>query len=162
MRRVPQNDSMNVISNFIIKKSFDFSVFILEKIYQTPETQAKEKLLKSLPKGTLGNDIYLNLQSNNVRLIPKFENHDLKHTLLNYPMTPLGEIEMQAFLLGNRNYTFPTTMIFIFGFLLFPYRTKAFREAFKRGRNTIKISEWTIEEFCWYKTNVLLKIINSN
>ena len=70
--------------------------------------------------GTLGKDIANCLEKNNLRFVPNYESHDLKHVLLDFKMTPVDEIRMQAFMLGNGNYSIPGFAIFIFGALLLP------------------------------------------
>ncbi|HYE55154.1 MAG TPA: hypothetical protein VD996_09935 [Chitinophagaceae bacterium] len=54
-----------------------------------------------MPEGTLGKDIADCLQKHRLRLVPKFESHDLKHVVLNFQMTPADEIRMQAFMMGK-------------------------------------------------------------
>jgi hypothetical protein len=157
---------MNVplkISTYIIKNSFHLSVWTIEQFYDIAEYEQRARLLKTLPEGTLGRDIADCLERNNLRLVPKFESHDLKHILLDFKMTPVDEIRLQAFMLGNGNYSLASFAIFAFGVLLLPDLWTTFYRDFKNGRNTKPISHWTIEEYAHCKTSTLREcILNYN
>src|SRR3954466_9334517 len=101
----------------IIRKSFNLSVWTIEQFYDIAVYEQKSKQLQELPDGTLGKEIGNCLERNGLRLVPNYESHDLKHVLLDFKMTPVDEIRMQAFMLGNGNYSFPSFAIFIFGAL---------------------------------------------
>ncbi|KUJ61955.1 hypothetical protein AR687_10380 [Flavobacteriaceae bacterium CRH] len=103
--------------------------------------------LRKLKNGTLGKQIADCLDNNNWTLVPKYESHDLKHILLNYQMTAEDEIRMQAFMVGNGNYSIPSFAILLFGAILLPDLWLTFYSDFKKGRKSIAISEWTIEKY---------------
>jgi len=146
---------MNILqklSRQIIKKSFNFSVWTIEQFHDKNFYAAQVQNLRSFPIGTLGNDIAKCLDENNLGLVPKFESHDLKHVLLDYKMTPVDEIRMQAFMLGNGNYTFPCFAILTFGAILLPDEWLTFYKDFKKGLNSKPISSWTIEKYAEFQT----------
>ena len=155
---------MNILQKLarkIIKNSFDLSVWTIEKFYDKNYYANKVQNLKKIPIGTLGNDIAKCLDKNNLRLIPKYESHDLKHVLLDYKMTPVDEIRMQAFMLGNGNYTIPSFTIFIFGALLLPEKWCTFYMDYKSGQKSKPVSNLTIEKYAGFQTQALRKrIIN--
>ncbi len=136
----------------IIKCSFNFSVWIIEQFHDMEYYNNKVEKLRQYPKGTLGYDIAKCLDDHRLSLVPKYESHDLKHVLLGYDMSPVGEIRMQAFMLGNRNYTIPCFVILLFGILLLPDEWVTFYRDFKMGRNSLPVSEWTIDEFASLNT----------
>ena len=70
-------------------------------------------------------------------------------------MTPLDEIRMQAFMIGNGNWSIPSLAIFIFGAILLPNKWVLFKKDYKEGRNAIPIKEWSIEEFADKKIDKL-------
>ncbi|MGN7787722.1 hypothetical protein ACTJIJ_24525 [Niabella sp. 22666] len=114
---------MNIVQQIartIISKSFHLSVWTIEQFHNMDVYEQKMSELEQLPAGTLGNDIATCLKRNKLRLVPGYESHDLKHVLLNYKMTPVDEIRMQAFMLGNGNYTLASISIFLFGAILLP------------------------------------------
>ena len=130
-----------------IKWTFDFAVATISRFSKMNQFHEKVDALRKMEDGTLGKEIADCLDSHGLTLVPKFESHDLKHVLLNYKMTPEDEIRMQAFMIGNGNYSFPSFAIFAFGALLLPDLWSTFYGDFKKGRNTLPISDWTIDEF---------------
>lgn len=153
------------LSEIIIKKSFDLSVFTIEKFNDMSNCESKVEELRKLPSGTIGKEIANCLDENKLNLIPNFESHDLKHVLLDFKMTPIDEIRMQAFMLGNGNYTFPYFAILTFGALLLPNHWKKFYGDFKRGKNTKPISDWNIENYAEKKlleSRETIKLNNCN
>ena len=150
------------LSETIIKKTFDLSVCIIEKFNDMSNCKTKVEELRKLPQGTIGKEIANCLDENTLNLITNFESHDLKHVLLDFEMTPIDEIRMQAFMLGNGNYTFPCFAILSFGIILLPnYWRELFRD-FKRGKNTKPISEWNIEHYAEMKLLECREIIKLN
>jgi hypothetical protein len=147
------------IARAIIKKSFHLSVWTIGQFHDVALYEKKTKQLKALPDGTLGNDIARCLEKNGLRLVPKYESHDLKHVLLDFEMTPVDEIRMQAFMLGNGNYSIPSFAIFIFGAFFLPDLWVTFYKDFRRGRNSKPISSWTIEDYAHCQTEMLREII---
>ena len=101
--------------------------------------------LKRFPTGSLGKNLGLFLEKNQFQLIPKLEDHDVLHVLLNYKTTLVGEIKMQFFLLGNRKRSLYALFTAIIGLLLVPEKLGAFRKEFFKGRNCAAISKWNFE-----------------
>lgn len=147
------------ISRAIISRSFHLSVWTIEQFYDIALYENKARELQALPEGTLGKDIGNCLEKNGLRLVPNYESHDLKHVLLDFKMTPVDEIRLQAFMLGNGNYTLPSFAIFIFGTLLLPDLWATFYKDFINGRNAKPISTWTIEEYAHCQTSTLREIV---
>ncbi len=148
-----------IIARTIIKKSFNLSVWTIEQFNDIDIYEQKARRLQELPDGTLGKDIATCLEKNNLRLVPNYESHDLKHVLLDFKMTPVDEIRMQAFMLGNGNYSLPSFAIFIFGALLLPDLWAKFYKDYKNGLNSAPIKTWTIEEYAHCQTLTLRQIV---
>ena len=141
---------MNILQKIarkIIKQSFDLSVSTIEFFSDMKPYNAKVSELRKLENETLGKEIANCLDTHNLTLVPKYESHDLKHVLLNYKMTAEGEIRMQAFMVGNGNYSIPSFAILIFGAILLPDLWSTLNSDFKKGRKSVGISKWTIEKF---------------
>ena len=156
---------MKIIQNIaqcVIRVSFHLSVWVIEQSHDVKIYENKVDLLLKMPNGTLGNDIGKSLKENGLRLVPKYESHDLKHILLNYGMNPVDEIRMQAFMIGNRNYSISVFAIFIFGVLILPNFWEIFYQDFIKGRHSLHIKTWTIEEYAHYKTSFLRELILKN
>jgi hypothetical protein len=153
---------MNVfqkLARSIIENSFYLSVWSIEQFHNVALYEKQVKLLQQLPEGTLGKDISNCLEKEGLRLVPNYESHDLKHALLDFEMTPVDEIRMQAFMLGNRNYSIPSLSIFIFGAVFLPDLWKQFYKDFMNGRKAKPISTWTIREFAHCQTSALRETI---
>lgn len=147
------------ISRSIISKSFHLSVWTIEQFYDIALYETKARELQALPDGTLGKDIGNCLEKNGLRLVPNYESHDLKHVLLDFKMTPVDEIRLQAFMLGNGNYSIASFAIFAFGTLLLPDLWTTFYKDFVNGRNAKPISTWTIEEYAHCQTSTLREVV---
>lgn len=146
---------MNVLQKLarqIIKNSFDFSVWTIVQFHDMNDYNQKVENLRKNPEGTLGYDIAKCLDKNKLGLVPKYESHDLKHILLDFKMTPIGEIRMQAFMLGNGNYTIPCFAILFFGVLLLPDEWNNLYKDFRQGQKSQPISNWKIEDYADLKT----------
>ena len=111
---------LKIAARTIIKKSFNLSVRTIEQFNGMKLCEQKVDELRKLSEGTFGNDIAKCLDDHKLRLVPGYESHDLKHVLLDFKMTPVDEIRMQAFMLGNGNYTLPCFAILTFGAVLLP------------------------------------------
>lgn len=135
------------LSERLIEKSFFISVWTINQLYAKSELKEKVRQLEKLPEGTLGKEVANCLKENGLNLVPGYENHDLKHTLLNFKMTPLDEIRMQAFMLGNGNWSIPSLAIFFYGFALLPFKARTFWADFQKGRKALPVKNWTLEEF---------------
>ena len=141
---------MNILQKIarkIIKQSFDLSVSIIEFFSKMEPYEQMVSELRNLENGTVGKKIAECLDNHNLTLVPKYESHDLKHVLLNYQMTAEDEIRMQAFMVGNGNYSIPSFAILIFGAILLPELWLTFYSDFNKGKNSIGISEWSIEKY---------------
>ncbi|HZY81344.1 MAG TPA: hypothetical protein VFE50_17600 [Cyclobacteriaceae bacterium] len=148
-------------SELVIHTSFRLSVWIISQFHNMNIYRAKVDKLRSLKPGTLGRDIAECLDKNKLRLVPGYESHDLKHVLLKYEMTPVDEIRMQAFMLGNGNITLPSIAIFLYGFILLPHKWSQFLKDFKLGLFSMPIRTWTIEEYAEASTEELRKQVVS-
>ncbi len=148
---------LQTIARKTIKVSFDLAVSIIEYFSNMEPYHEKVAQLRPLKDGTLGKEIANCLDDHNLSLVPKFESHDLKHVLLDYKMTPEGEIRLQAFMIGNGNYSLASFVIFLFGAVLLPDLWSVFLSDFKKGRKSIPIAQWSIEEYAQYNLNELKK-----
>jgi len=110
-----------------------WTIRVLEKLYGSAHLEDKLSHLRTLEHGTVGREIANMLDSKNYRLIPRFENHDLKHIVLDYAMTMKDEIRMQAYLVGNGNYTWPC-LIFLSLAIFYPATWKHLAKEFKQGK----------------------------
>lgn len=102
------------------------------------------KELINFPKGSLGYELGSFLKSNNFNLIPKFENHDVFHVVLDYTPLVTDEIKMQFCLAGSGRRTLSTFATMIIGGIFYPEYIGSFIRAFIRG---CKINNFSYQEF---------------
>jgi len=121
------------------------------------KSQVNLKELSELPTGTIGNDIFKMLNSANLKIIPKFEEHDMKHIILGYSMSPIDEIRMQAYLFGNGNNTI-CCLLFLASGLIFPEYWNTFYDDYIEGKNSVSISSLALKK-CKKKLTKDLKAI---
>ena len=125
------------------------SIRILEKVCKTKPLSDKMNTLRALPEGTVGRSIADMLDRHGYRLIPRFQNHDLKHIVLGYEMIKTDEILMQAYLVGNGNYTIPC-MLFLMNAVFYPSIWPQLIPHYRMGRSANSILHITLEG-CMYR-----------
>lgn len=76
--------------------------------------------LTKMPEGTFGQRLGLHMQQNKINFIRGFEEHDMKHLLLNYPLSVPGEMRLSAFEFGTGNRSFMTLGVFIPALIVAP------------------------------------------
>ena len=121
--------------------------------------QQNSKTLKNFPPKTLGNSLGLFLEKEGFELLPKLEDHDVLHVLLDYKTTIEGEIKMQFFLLGNRKRSLYALFTAIIGTLLVPESYSAFVKEFRKGQKCLTISKWDFEHLLSEPIDMLQKQI---
>ena len=74
------------------------------------------------------------LEIKELRILPYYARHDMKHILLDYDTTDEGESCLQCFMLGNRHISFPVMATVLYGFITMPEHWRAFKKAYNRGK----------------------------
>ncbi|MFH7005761.1 hypothetical protein [Flavobacterium bizetiae] len=119
-------------------------IWLLELIHGKDYLAPKLNYLRTLQLGTVGREVAEMLDNKKYRLIPKFENHDLKHIILDYEMTMKDEIKMQAYLIGNGNLTFPCLIFFSLG-VFYPVIWKDLSKEYQTGKVSKSIHFLTLD-----------------
>ncbi|MCO4763164.1 MAG: hypothetical protein KC502_16725 [Myxococcales bacterium] len=78
-----------------------FGVFFLKLFGDEAACERQERLLAAAKVGTVGWALHRLLHKHEVRLVPGYQGHDLKHVLLQFDLTATDEMRMQAFMTGN-------------------------------------------------------------
>lgn len=118
--------------------------------------------LKDFPNGTLGLELVNFLERKNLKLLPHYARHDIKHILLQYDTTDEGEVCLQCFMLGNGHISFPVAATVLYGFVTMPEYWKKFRVAYHRGKNSIRIKGWSWFSILHESTQTLMHKINND
>ena len=108
--------------------------------------------MRNLPKNTIGYDMAKMLNDNNLKLIPKFENHDLKHLVLGYDMTTQDEIKMQAYLFGNGNRSI-SCILFLLSGMLFPNMWSEYYNEYSKGKFSPSILSLSLDDCIHLQSN---------
>jgi len=90
--------------------------------------------LCKLPQGTFGEELGRHMKHYKIDFIPGFEEHDMKHLLLNYPLTVVGEMRLSAFEFGTGNRSFMTLGVFFPAMVLAPELWTILMADFKQGQ----------------------------
>jgi ubiquinone biosynthesis protein Coq4 len=148
---LPLNAYQVLARKIIVHARTSFLIPIFRRLYGAETARVQLIFLQSLPAGTLGRGVSDILAQHHLQLIPHYENHDLKHVLLGYDMTPEDELKLKAFMLGNGDWS-----ITCIGFLLFAILTPevwpALRQHYYRGRQTQPVVRWTLAEYAAQNT----------
>jgi len=120
------------------------------------------KQLSEFPAGTLGNDLIHFLEKKNLKLLPHYAKHDVKHILLQYDTTGEGEVCLQCFMLGNGHLSFPVAATVLYGFTTMPEYWKVFIQAYQRGKKSIPIKDWQWFSILQEPTQTLIHKINNH
>lgn len=114
--------------------------------YGTTSVAAQQQFLQSLPVATVGRAVADLLAAHRLQLIPRYENHDLKHVLLGYGMTPDDELKLKAFMLGNGDWSLPSLGLSLL-VVLTPERWPLLWQHYQRGRRTPSIVNWKLADY---------------
>ena len=123
---------------------------MLKLVRRPNEFTYSEDELKSLPAGTLGNDLFIFLKQRNLPLLKHYARHDLKHVLLGYDTTEEGEACLQSFMFGNGRISFPVLATVAYGFITMPEYWSKMKKTFLQGKKSNSIHAW--------KWNQILKV----
>ena len=130
---------------------------IVRKSQKFPYTK---EALHLLPEGTLGKDLVNMLDNKNLKLLPNYARHDIKHILLQYNTTDEGEVCLQCFMLGNKHVSFPVLATVMYGLITMPEHWKKFSEAYKRGLRCKPVGDWQWFALLDQPTNLLIEKVN--
>lgn len=108
-------------------------------------TYYQQKLadMRDLPVHTVGFELAQMLDQHQLELIPKFEEHDLKHLILGYGMSTEEELGMQAYLLGNGSRK-ASCILFLSSALLLPGLWKYLYLEYKKGQSKVSIKRLSL------------------
>ncbi|MEL7221910.1 MAG: hypothetical protein AAGJ93_11365 [Bacteroidota bacterium] len=110
-----------------------------------PAWQLNVSEFKRMPPASLGAALGNFLQSNQLQLMPGFENHDIFHILLDYDTSAPQEVALQWCLLGNGKRSAYAILTALIGFFIFPEHWGLLRSAYKRGQRMRSFHHWYFE-----------------
>lgn len=135
----------------------------LLRLIRSPEKfPYTREALHQLPEATLGKELVTMLDNKNLKLLPYYARHDIKHILLQYDTTDEGEVCLQCFMLGNKHLSFPVVATVLYGIITMPEYWSKFRAAYGRGARCKPIEGWQWFTLLHQPTKLLIKEINEN
>jgi hypothetical protein len=147
------------LARTIIHLAFRIGIPAVEALHDRQRLRQQGAALADYPEGSLGREIGDCLRRHGLHPLPFYESHDLKHVLLGYDMTPVDEIRLQAFMVGNGNHSLASLALFAIGAVLLPEEWPAFRRAFRRGKATVPISCWTVSTHGYCNADALRRTL---
>nr|WP_294904557.1 Coq4 family protein [uncultured Lacibacter sp.] len=131
----------NIRSSLLVILTHTFALPILKIVRRKKKFPYNMEQLSALPYETVGNEVWQAMNAHNLRLLPYYERHDIKHVVLNYPFTDEGEVCLQFFMLANGRVSFPVLATVIYGLATMPEYYASFRKAYQRGKEAGDISK---------------------
>ncbi len=116
------------------------SVHVLN-VFRNPEPWPTLDDLFEYPDESFGRTVAEFLRARSLPFKTRYENHDAIHAILDYDVDSRGEMELQAFMWGNRSSSFAGHILFVWGGLMLPEYWPAMRRAHARGRAARPIEE---------------------
>lgn len=116
------------------------SVPVLNLVRRPDPWPTLEELLH-YPEGSLGREVAEFLRARGLPFKIRYENHDAIHAILDYDVHDRGEMELQAFLWGNRSSSVAGRILFVWGGMMLPEHWPAMKRALRRGRAANPIEE---------------------
>lgn len=138
----PLNASQLRARQISVHARTSFLIPIPKRLHGPADARVSFDYLRSLPAGTLGRGVAGILRMNNLHLIPHYENHDLKHVLLGYAMTPEDELKRKAFVFGHGDWSL-TCVGFLLLAVLTPEIWPVLHQHYRRGQRTQPIVGWS-------------------
>lgn len=131
-----------VRSKLLVFLTHSLALPILQIIRKPEVFPFSKEELQNFSAGTLGNDLVNFVEEKNIKLLPYYARHDIKHILLQYDTTDKGEVCLQCFMLGNGHLSFPVIATVIYGYITMPEYWGNFKSAYMRGKGCNPISNW--------------------
>ncbi|MEO6731432.1 MAG: hypothetical protein ABIN01_09455 [Ferruginibacter sp.] len=153
---------VQIRSYLLVFLTHNMALPILKMIRSPEKFPYTKEDLHQLPAGTLGKQLVTMLDSKQLKLLPYYAKHDIKHILLEYDTTDEGEVCLQCFMLGNRHLSFPVIATVLYGAITMPDHWKNFRHAYHRGAQSIAINNWKWFSLLDQPVSLLINKINQH
>lgn len=150
------------LRSFLLIEGVEVAKPIYAFFFQRNKKPWKQNLqsLRHFPDGTLGRELARFLDQYQLKWVPLYESHDVYHLLLDFKPVLEDEVAMQFFLIGNGKWSPFVTLTAALGGLLMPDSWSAFKQAFRRGRQSACIRDWQFEHMLYESVESLKQLIN--
>ncbi len=155
-----QKPTLGLREAFVEGIKVNFVIKPLQNLFRASDDSERNKL-QQMPIGTVGRDLINLVDKHNFEFIPKFEDHDLKHLILDYGMTTIDEIRMQCYLIGNGNRTL-VCLLFAMSGLLFPENWNMFYKDYQKGKSSPSILDLNLTDCKFANTQNIRTLYSQN
>lgn len=101
--------------------------------------------LRHFPPNTWGAELATFLDARRFSdFLTNYEAHDAFHTLLDYDTNVIGELRLQAFMVGNRSASFAGRVLLGAGLLILPELWPQLGYDMSRGRQSDCVGQWRV------------------
>lgn len=149
-------------SSVLVFLTHNMALPLLQLIRKEEKFPFTMQQLINMKETTLGYNLASFLQQKQLKLLPYYARHDIKHILLGYDTTDEGEVCLQCFMLGNGHLSFPVVATVLYGIVTMPEYWSNFKIAYRRGKQSIKIENWEWFSILQEPVNQLQEKINQN
>lgn len=139
----------------IFPKQLAIGIFLLRCWGNNRYYEQLQQSLSFLPEGTVGKTLWQMLSDQHLRLVPYYEHHDLKHTVLGYSTEAPDEMRMQAFMFGNTGFSPFITLVFCLFVIWTPEVWAELPYHYRMGKQTPSIADWRLEDIAPYNLHEL-------
>lgn len=153
---------INIRSSILVFLTHKIALPLLKILRKPTNFNYSKEDLMSFPDGSLGKELYLFLDNRNLALKKHYARHDLKHVLLNYDTTDIGEACLQSFMLGNGRLSFPVLATVLYAIITMPEYWNEMKAAYRKGKKCNPIHNWRWNEILHFNTSDLRNKISAN
>ncbi len=143
----------------VFPKQLAFGVFFLNLFGDRKYCDSLKNKIDNCSENTVGFHLKKFMEHNKFEFVPWYENHDMKHVILEYKATASDENCMQAFMIGNSGFRPITTFLAILFCIWTPDVWKDLPYHFLIGRLTKPVNKLNIEETIYEDLNEIRKRI---
>lgn len=104
------------------------------------------EVLKAYPRGTFGKELADHMVAHQIDFLPVLEDHDMKHLLLDFPLTVAGEMRLSAFEFGSGNHSPQIAGVFFPAFIVAPEMWKELLDEFRRGKRNRHVRQIPLKD----------------
>ncbi|MFK8044682.1 MAG: hypothetical protein AB8B72_04255 [Crocinitomicaceae bacterium] len=115
---------------------------------------------KKMKVGSLGWKYHKLVLSGTIQFKANLIKHDMKHIILGYDMTIKNELNIVAFLLGNKSANKVSTLYLITCLLFVPEYFTKLRKHYKRGQIAHRIKDYNLSNFVEMDLKSIQKTLN--
>ena len=115
-----------------------------------------------MPKLSVGHQYSKLISSKTIEYKPNLVKHDMKHIILGYDMNIRNELNIVAFLIGNRSSNKVSIFYLIICLLIVPEYLFQLKKHFKRGRSANRLKDYNIASLVEHDLKSVRQILNIN